>query len=160
MQAASAPASAAPTWKSWSGSPCSGSLTQVDGDKEQAQKLLGISRATLYRKIKRYGIPYGRRGRSHPRRRFPRREAGGSCLKLERMGVSGQNGRCLLSVTSAQVAMAGKLLVTAGGSVFGPVQVEGSVRGASRILIVSDDPEFVNSLVQSWRRCSMSRSLR
>jgi DNA-binding NtrC family response regulator len=29
---------------------------QVDGDKEQAQKLLGISRATLYRKIKRYGI--------------------------------------------------------------------------------------------------------
>ena len=31
-------------------------LEQVDGDKEQAQKLLGISRATLYRKIKRYGI--------------------------------------------------------------------------------------------------------
>ncbi len=29
---------------------------QVDGDKEQAQKLLGISRATLYRKLKRYGI--------------------------------------------------------------------------------------------------------
>jgi two-component system, NtrC family, response regulator PilR len=29
---------------------------QVDGDKELAQKLLGISRATLYRKIKRYGI--------------------------------------------------------------------------------------------------------
>jgi DNA-binding NtrC family response regulator len=29
---------------------------QVNGDKEQAQKLLGISRATLYRKIKRYGI--------------------------------------------------------------------------------------------------------
>jgi DNA-binding NtrC family response regulator len=29
---------------------------QVDGDKEQAQRLLGISRATLYRKIKRYGI--------------------------------------------------------------------------------------------------------
>jgi DNA-binding NtrC family response regulator len=28
----------------------------VDGDKEQAQKLLGISRATLYRKLKRYGI--------------------------------------------------------------------------------------------------------
>ncbi len=31
-------------------------LEQVDGDKEKAQKLLGISRATLYRKIKRYGI--------------------------------------------------------------------------------------------------------
>jgi DNA-binding NtrC family response regulator len=31
-------------------------LEQVGGDKEQAQKLLGISRATLYRKIKRYGI--------------------------------------------------------------------------------------------------------
>ncbi len=29
---------------------------QVDGDKKQAQRLLGISRATLYRKIKRYGI--------------------------------------------------------------------------------------------------------
>ena len=29
---------------------------QVGGDKEQARKLLGISRATLYRKIKRYGI--------------------------------------------------------------------------------------------------------
>lgn len=29
---------------------------QVDGDKELAQKLLGISRATLYRKIKLYGI--------------------------------------------------------------------------------------------------------
>jgi DNA-binding NtrC family response regulator len=29
---------------------------RVGGDKEQAQKLLGISRATLYRKIKRYGI--------------------------------------------------------------------------------------------------------
>ena len=32
---------------------------QVEGDKERAQKLLGISRATLYRKIKRYGIQYG-----------------------------------------------------------------------------------------------------
>ncbi len=31
-------------------------FAQVGGDKEQAQKLLGISRATLYRKIKRYGI--------------------------------------------------------------------------------------------------------
>jgi DNA-binding NtrC family response regulator len=29
---------------------------QVDGDKEKAQKLLGISRATMYRKLKRYGI--------------------------------------------------------------------------------------------------------
>jgi len=29
---------------------------QVQGDKEAAQRLLGISRATLYRKIKRYGI--------------------------------------------------------------------------------------------------------
>jgi len=34
---------------------------QVHGNKEQAQKLLGISRATLYRKIKRYGIKAGRR---------------------------------------------------------------------------------------------------
>jgi DNA-binding NtrC family response regulator len=31
-------------------------FVQVRGDKEQARKLLGISRATLYRKIKRYGI--------------------------------------------------------------------------------------------------------
>lgn len=29
---------------------------QVDGDREKAQKLLGISRATMYRKLKRYGI--------------------------------------------------------------------------------------------------------
>jgi DNA-binding NtrC family response regulator len=29
---------------------------QVGGDKEEARRLLGISRATLYRKIKRYGI--------------------------------------------------------------------------------------------------------
>jgi DNA-binding NtrC family response regulator len=31
-------------------------FAQVAGDKEKAQKLLGISRATLYRKIKRYGL--------------------------------------------------------------------------------------------------------
>jgi DNA-binding NtrC family response regulator len=31
-------------------------FAQVDGDKDEAQRLLGISRATLYRKIKRYGI--------------------------------------------------------------------------------------------------------
>ena len=29
---------------------------QVQGDKEEARRLLGISRATLYRKIKQYGI--------------------------------------------------------------------------------------------------------
>jgi len=40
---------------------------QVHGNKEQAQKLLGISRATLYRKIKRYGIK--------ARRRTPKKEA-------------------------------------------------------------------------------------
>jgi DNA-binding NtrC family response regulator len=34
-------------------------MEQVDGDKELAQKLLGISRATLYRKIKRYGLQMG-----------------------------------------------------------------------------------------------------
>jgi DNA-binding NtrC family response regulator len=39
---------------------------QVGGDKERAQKLLGISRATLYRKMKRYGI--------QARRRTPGRE--------------------------------------------------------------------------------------
>jgi DNA-binding NtrC family response regulator len=32
----------------------------VNGDKTQARKLLGISRATLYRKIKRYGIQAAR----------------------------------------------------------------------------------------------------
>lgn len=29
---------------------------RVRGDKQAAQKVLGISRATLYRKLKRYGI--------------------------------------------------------------------------------------------------------
>jgi len=29
---------------------------QVDGDKSLARKMLGISRATLYRKLKRYNI--------------------------------------------------------------------------------------------------------
>jgi DNA-binding NtrC family response regulator len=32
-------------------------LMKVDGDKDRARRLLGISRATLYRKIKRYGLP-------------------------------------------------------------------------------------------------------
>jgi DNA-binding NtrC family response regulator len=39
---------------------------QVDGDKEQAQRLLGISRATLYRKIKRYGIQTRQNGQKVP----------------------------------------------------------------------------------------------
>jgi DNA-binding NtrC family response regulator len=34
-------------------------LAQVHGDKEKARHLLGISRATLYRKIKRYGLIAG-----------------------------------------------------------------------------------------------------
>jgi DNA-binding NtrC family response regulator len=37
-------------------------LDQVDGDKALAGKMLGISRATLYRKIKRYSIETGPRG--------------------------------------------------------------------------------------------------
>ena len=35
---------------------------QVHGDKNQAGKLLGISRATLYRKLKRYKIGAHERG--------------------------------------------------------------------------------------------------
>ena len=31
-------------------------FTQVKGDKQLARKMLGISRATLYRKLKRYNI--------------------------------------------------------------------------------------------------------
>lgn len=38
----------------------------VEGDKLKAQKLLGISRATLYRKIKRYGIETRRIGQNVP----------------------------------------------------------------------------------------------
>ena len=41
-------------------------FAQVGGDKEQAQKLLGISRATLYRKIKLYGIAMRRPPKKSP----------------------------------------------------------------------------------------------
>jgi DNA-binding NtrC family response regulator len=40
----------------------------VHGDKLQAQKMLGISRATLYRKIKRYGIETRRNGQNVPQK--------------------------------------------------------------------------------------------
>jgi len=33
---------------------------QVHGDKTLAGKMLGISRATLYRKLKRYNIEFGK----------------------------------------------------------------------------------------------------
>jgi DNA-binding protein Fis len=33
---------------------------QVQGDKSRARKMLGISRATLYRKLKRYKIGVGK----------------------------------------------------------------------------------------------------
>src|SRR5581483_6448077 len=42
---------------------------QVNGDKVMARKLLGISRATLYRKLKRYQI--GSRTTSGPREQSP-----------------------------------------------------------------------------------------
>ena len=34
---------------------------QVQGDKARARKMLGISRATLYRKLKRYNIGFSKR---------------------------------------------------------------------------------------------------
>jgi len=54
---------------------------QVGGDKEEAQRLLGISRATLYRMIQRYGIEVATR-----RRKSARRDGGtelDECLKSE-----------------------------------------------------------------------------
>ena len=39
---------------------------QVNGDKTLAQKMLGISRATLYRKLKRYNIGLGEDEPAHP----------------------------------------------------------------------------------------------
>ena len=47
---------------SWSMPPFSACSTRSAGDKALAGKMLGISRATLYRKIKRYGIETGPRG--------------------------------------------------------------------------------------------------
>jgi transcriptional regulator of acetoin/glycerol metabolism len=40
---------------------------QVNGDKARARKMLGISRATLYRKLKRYniGMPQAMAAASH-----------------------------------------------------------------------------------------------
>jgi DNA-binding NtrC family response regulator len=46
-------------------------FAQVGGKKEQAQKLLGISRATLYRKIKRYGIPMRPAPKKSPASQIP-----------------------------------------------------------------------------------------
>ena len=67
---------------------------QVGGDKEQAQKLLGISRATLYRKIKRYGIETRRRGKGRRAGDPGRQDAGwhGLSLKMDEAGRR-PNGR-------------------------------------------------------------------
>jgi transcriptional regulator of acetoin/glycerol metabolism len=32
-------------------------LVQLDGDKSEAARRLGIGKSTLYRKLKRYGVP-------------------------------------------------------------------------------------------------------
>ena len=42
---------------------------QVQGDKEEARRLLGISRATLYRKIKQYGIGKAERDEAAEKKR-------------------------------------------------------------------------------------------
>jgi len=55
---------------------------QVQGDKEEAQRLLGISRATLYRKIKQYGI--GKAVRNYPARNELVGEERPSAAKPER----------------------------------------------------------------------------
>ena len=49
---------------------------QVQGDKEEARRLLGISRATLYRKIKQYGIGKAERDEAE-RDKAEREEAAG-----------------------------------------------------------------------------------
>ncbi len=46
---------------------------QANGDKALAGKMLGISRATLYRKFKRYNIRLARGGRDRKRFRIARR---------------------------------------------------------------------------------------
>jgi DNA-binding NtrC family response regulator len=39
---------------------------QVHGDKARARKMLGISRATLYRKLKRYNIGFAKAASASP----------------------------------------------------------------------------------------------
>jgi transcriptional regulator with PAS, ATPase and Fis domain len=51
-----APTSAPPIWKTSNAPRSNASFLQVKGDKALAGKMLGISRATLYRKLKRYNI--------------------------------------------------------------------------------------------------------